>query len=284
MAQVVPLLLLSASVMRPTLAAPAARKTATFAMLAMSLFFASNTQAAPKPKLDNELSSRAAVAASWRRTRLIVRLSGQSLPVELQTYVRGRLDLIGAYVLDMPDSALNLVAQSVDVADAHFDRPIWAADYLSTRSTGADVVWQSLGYTGAGIGVAVIDSGITAWHDDLTNGSPAIVAIRTAISASPSSSTSSTASTLPYDDNGHGIARRRHHRRQRLRLERREGGHRARRVAHRAEGARRERQGHDQQHHRGARLGGRERARPTTSASSTCRSARRSPSRTGPTR
>src|SRR4029078_13175984 len=92
MAQVVPLLLLSASVMRPTLAAPAARKTTTFACLSMSLFLASNTQAAPKPKRDNELTSRAAVAASWRRTRLIVRLSGQAPPVELQTYVRRRRD------------------------------------------------------------------------------------------------------------------------------------------------------------------------------------------------
>ena len=161
MAQVVPLLLLSASVMRPTLAAPAARKTTTFAALALSFFCSLSAQAAPKPKLDSELSARAAVGASWRHTRLIVRLNGQSLPVELQTYVRGRLDLIGAYVLDMPDSALNLVSQSVDVADAHFDRPIWAADYLSTRSTGADVVWQSIGYTGKNVGIAVVDSGIT---------------------------------------------------------------------------------------------------------------------------
>ena len=27
---------------------------------------------------------------------------------------------------------------------------------------------QLLGYDGAGVGVAVIDSGITSWHDDLT--------------------------------------------------------------------------------------------------------------------
>src|SRR6476620_3033365 len=168
MAQVVPLLLFSASVMRPTLAAPAARKMATFAALALSFFYSSSTQAAPKPKLDHELSSRAAVSAAWRRTRLIVRLNGQSLPAQLVAYQRGHLDLIDAYVLEMPDSALNLVSQSVDVADAHFDRPIWAADYLSTRSTGADVVWKSIGYTGKNVGIAVIDSGITDWHDDLT--------------------------------------------------------------------------------------------------------------------
>ena len=34
--------------------------------------------------------------------------------------------------------------------------------------SGARAVQELLGYDGAGVGVAVIDSGITAWHDDLT--------------------------------------------------------------------------------------------------------------------
>ena len=55
---------------------------------------------------------------------------------------------------------------------------------------------------------------------------------------------------------------------------------RARRQSRLAEGARRRGQRHDQQHHRGARLGAGESRRATTSASSTCRSARASTSRT----
>ena len=80
-------------------------------------------------------------------------------------------------------------------------------------------------------------------------------------------------------------ARRRHHRRQRLRLATAraqaiapEGQHR------RAEGARLRRQGPHQQHHRGARLGRREQGAATTSASSTCRSARACSRATTPTR
>ena len=75
-------------------------------------------------------------------------------------------------------------------------------------------------------------------------------------------------------------ARRRHHRRQRLRLARRARRHRARGAPGQPEGARRERPRRHQQRHRGARLGGREQGGSTTSASSTCRLARRSPSPT----
>ena len=70
----------------------------------------------------------------------------------------------------MPDSAINQVAADAGIKDAHFDRPIWAADYISTHSMAADVVQQTLGYTGSGVGVAVIDSGVASWHDDLTIG------------------------------------------------------------------------------------------------------------------
>src|SRR5262245_1265273 len=204
MAQMVPLLLFSPAVMSPHLSRPAARKTATFAALALSFFYSSYAQAAPNLKLDKELSSRAAMGASWRRTRLIVKLSGQSVPPELQTYLRGRLDLIDAYVLDMPDSALNLVAQSLAISDAHLDRAVWATDYLSTRSTGADLVWQSLGYTGKNVGVAVLDSGVTDWHDDLTmrlasnksypHGNQRVSGFVDFINGQ----------TQPYDDLGHG--------------------------------------------------------------------------------
>src|SRR5207237_4089360 len=48
-------------------------------------------------KLDEELTTRAALGASWRRSRVIVQLDGSPLPSDLKQYQRSHLDLIDAY-------------------------------------------------------------------------------------------------------------------------------------------------------------------------------------------
>ena len=156
-------------------------------------------------KLDDELSRRSNRGSANRRSRLIVRLEdGKSFPPGLAQYIKGnRLGLINGYVLEMPDSALAQVNAQVNIHSAHFDRPVWAADYLSTHSTAADVAQHALGVTGAGIGVAVIDSGITSWHDDLTStnhravypfGNQRVSAFVDFVNGQ----------NFPYDDHGHG--------------------------------------------------------------------------------
>src|SRR5207237_7719947 len=107
MVQVGPLLLSSASVMDLISAAPAARKAVAFGALALSLCWSWSATAqtggtsrrleAQEFKLDRELTSRAALGAAWRQTRIIVQLNGKSLPPELKLYQRARLDLIDAY-------------------------------------------------------------------------------------------------------------------------------------------------------------------------------------------
>ena len=68
-----------------------------------------------------------------------------------------------------------------------------------TGSTvGASAVRQELGYDGAGVGVAIIDSGSAATLDDLSDW------VGRQRRASISSSISSTAGRAPYDDYGHG--------------------------------------------------------------------------------
>ena len=116
---------------------------------------------------------------------------------------------------------------SQEVFDVHFNRPVRKHNYRTSLTVGARAVQQTLGLTGAGVGVAVIDSGITAWHDDLTSGNVGRLYPVRRTSASSKFVDFVQRPGLPYDDNGHGTHVAGHHRRQRLRFERPEGGRRA---------------------------------------------------------
>jgi subtilisin family serine protease len=60
------------------------------------------------------------------------------------------------------------------------------------EAVGADWVQHTLGYDGAGVTIAVIDSGVTNWHDDL--GSSRVARFVDFVNYQP----------MPYDDYGHG--------------------------------------------------------------------------------
>ena len=155
-------------------------------------------------KLDPELNRRATERTG--RTRIVVRLQpGASLPDGLRRYVDGpRLGVIDGYPMTVPDSVLPELNSMDQIVSAHQDREAWAADYLSTMVTGADVVQRSLGFTGRGIGVAVLDSGISSWHDDLMPGSRDDTAYPYANQRVRKFVDFVNGQTMPYDDHGHG--------------------------------------------------------------------------------
>ena len=73
---------------------------------------------------------------------------------------------------------------------------------------GVDLVWQDTGYTGEGVTMAIIDTGIDGNHtalddldDDNTTNDPKIVAFYDAINHPESTNGTEI---FPYDDNGHG--------------------------------------------------------------------------------
>jgi subtilisin family serine protease len=68
-------------------------------------------------------------------------------------------------VYNFPLSALSRLANDPDVAYISPNRPVAGANDFTEATVGADVA-QSYGWNGAGIGVAVIDSGISD-HPDL---------------------------------------------------------------------------------------------------------------------
>src|SRR5262249_43547296 len=88
------------------------------------------------------------------------------------------------------------------VFSVHDNRPIGAHNYRTSVTVGAATVRDFMGLTGKGIGVAVIDSGIAAWHDDLTNKTSKLFPYGNQRVAKFVDFVNGR--TLPYDDNGHG--------------------------------------------------------------------------------
>ena len=155
-------------------------------------------------RLDDELDQRSRNNSSSHVSTVIVELKrGAQLPREFQNFVQpGKLDIINGIVLTLPDSLLKKLASKGEVFRVHDDRPIGAHNYRTGITVGAATVRQTMGLTGTGVGIAVIDSGVASWHDDLTNytwklfpyGNQRVAKFVDFVNGR----------TLPYDDNGHG--------------------------------------------------------------------------------
>jgi len=159
---------------------------------------------AEHPKLDKELTFRAEHQNPLATTSVIVTLQpGAKLPAEFKRFARaGKLNLINGHVVDLPNRLLKQLAAHPDIFDVHYNRPIFKHNFRTSLTVGALAAQRAFGVTGAGVGVAVIDSGITTWHDDLTNhttasypyGDQRVSAFVDFVNGQ----------ALPYDDNGHG--------------------------------------------------------------------------------
>jgi serine protease AprX len=131
---------------------------------------------------------RASTATALGAVALLVQQVGGTL---------GRqLPIINAQAADVPNTALLVLASSALIQRIVFDRPTFGTMERTGPTIGATVARQQFGYDGTGIDVAVIDSGITAWHDDLTgaDGSQRVDQFVDFVNQQ----------ATPYDDYGHG--------------------------------------------------------------------------------
>src|SRR5687767_3604613 len=117
-----------------------------------------------RAKLSLDLEERLK-APTGRAARVIL----SATPTDAETIasrhgltIRKRLST--GVVLDVPEDRLAALAADGQVGHLSGDVPVARMMAVTTRATGADQVWAGIGglpgYTGAGIGVAVIDSGV----------------------------------------------------------------------------------------------------------------------------
>jgi len=163
------------------------------------------------PKLDRVLNDRASNQGKGNsngKTQVIVILKpGWSADAEAKK-LGGRLgrslNSINGKVVELPNGQLKKLADYPGVDRIVYDRPIGGEMNRVAVTVGARAVQQTYGYRGAGVGVAVIDSGITSWHADLTYlGSSSLVRTKNSQRV-PAFVDFVNGRTSPYDDSGHG--------------------------------------------------------------------------------
>jgi subtilisin family serine protease len=145
-------------------------------------------------KLDRELRDRA--RAPRGRSRVILRLTPGATADQairgLNGEVGRRLASVGGQVAYVPDSALHALSRIPGVSGVSLDRPVHGTLDRTGATVGATWVRDTLGFDGTGVGIAVIDSGVANWHDDL--GPNKVTRFADFVNFQPN----------PYDDYGHG--------------------------------------------------------------------------------
>ena len=155
-------------------------------------------------KVDDEVDRRSKGNPLHTSSVIVTLVPGAEIPPHFKKFVRGgKFDIINGQVLELPNGVLKQLAAHPSVFRIHDNRPVKTHNYRTAVTVGAATVNQSLGLTGRGIGVAVIDSGIATFHDDLTIGSG------TTLYPYGNQRVAKFVDfvhgqTLPYDDNGHG--------------------------------------------------------------------------------
>jgi serine protease AprX len=119
-----------------------------------------------------------------------------TLIVDLGGTVGRQLSIIEALAAEISHAALATLSNAPAVRRIAVDRPMFGTLERTGATTGAAAARQAFGYDGTGIGVAVIDSGLTPWHDDLGDGagSQRVDQFVDYINGQ----------AAPYDDFGHG--------------------------------------------------------------------------------
>ena len=132
---------------------------------------------------------RAVNASSVNAVSTLIQLTGGTL---------GRpLAIINGRAASVPNWSLPILAASSLVQHLSLDRLVVGTMERTPATIGSDVVHQQFGLDGSGVGVAIIDSGVTSWHDDLRDTATGTQRVTQFVDFVNNTQT-------PYDDYGHG--------------------------------------------------------------------------------
>src|SRR4051812_6120451 len=159
------------------------------------------------PKLDRTLNDRSAKGGSSTSRVIVTVKPGFDASADYKKVggkLGRRLNLINGQVVELTNNQLRKLADSPAVESIHWDRPTGGEMNRAAVTLGARAVQEEMGLDGAGVGVAVIDSGVTSWHDDLTyNGTSSKVRV-VGGQRVVKFVDFVNGRTTKYDDNGHG--------------------------------------------------------------------------------
>jgi serine protease AprX len=160
------------------------------------------------PKLDRTLNARANSGGTDTSRVIVVLKPGCNADADLAklggTKGRSFSVVLNGHVAQLPNFALRRLANNPCVIAIHHDRATGGEMNYAAVVEGARAVQMQYGLDGAGVGVAIIDSGITSWHDDLSySGSNANVQVVNGQRVVQFVDFVNGQAN-PYDDNGHG--------------------------------------------------------------------------------
>ena len=159
-----------------------------------------SAQATWLSKLDPLLQARVSLAGRSRVVLQAPAADAVASVLSLLPFAGGRLvrtlPIVNGAAIDIPNASLSLLAANPLVTHLSMDRVVAGAMERTGATVGATAVRQQLGYDGSGIGIAVIDSGVSAWPDDLSQGMGGQRVERFVDFVN--------GRTTPYDDYGHG--------------------------------------------------------------------------------
>lgn len=158
-------------------------------------------------KLDGKLNDRSNRGAGSISRVIVVLYPGCDLGngyLKAQVRRLRHFGIIDADLIEVPNGQLKKLADEPCVKDMHWDRNTSGEMNRAAIVEGARAVQEAYGYDGAGVGVAVLDSGITNYHDDLTyqGNSPKVKVVNGQRVSKFVDFVNGRSSA--YDDNGHG--------------------------------------------------------------------------------